>query len=63
MKEDKTQNIWWGYYIPFFYEIAESEHFETYCNYISISGNEESQKWLDENSDKVDAFAQWLESK
>ncbi|MFK7906045.1 MAG: tetratricopeptide repeat protein [Chitinophagales bacterium] len=63
MKEDKTQNIWWKFYIPFFYEIADSEHFETYCKYISISGDGAAQEWLDENPDKVEAFAKWLEMK
>jgi tetratricopeptide (TPR) repeat protein len=55
-------NIYWDFYIPFFVKIANSEHIETYCNYISQSSNENAKKWLKQNSSKLESFAKWMES-
>lgn len=60
MKEDKNEGIWWEFYVPLFYKIAKSEHMETYCNYISLSGNQNAGAWFQDNEDKVKAFAEWL---
>ena len=60
MLEEKEKEIWWNYYIPFYAELAESEHMETYCHYISQSGREESATWIEENEDDLAAFANWL---
>jgi tetratricopeptide (TPR) repeat protein len=54
------EDLWWKFYIPFFAAIAESEHFETLCRYIGMSGSEESRMWLEENGEKIDALFEWL---
>ncbi|MEM6262478.1 MAG: tetratricopeptide repeat protein [Bacteroidota bacterium] len=60
-KEKGREGIWWSFYVPFLYELAKSDHMETYCMFITQSGNENSEKWLVENEQKVKAFEAWLE--
>jgi tetratricopeptide (TPR) repeat protein len=55
-----TDDLWWEFYIPFFFRIAESEHFETFCRYIGMSVSTESTTWLSENEEKIDALFEWL---
>ncbi len=62
LKEKKNKEIWWTFYTTFFYDLAKSEHLETYCNYIIQSVNESSQKWLTENNTKLTEFDTWLKS-
>lgn len=61
-KKKRNKEIWWSLYSPFFYKLAQSEHMETYCHYISQSGNEPSKVWLDENEAKLLEFSNWLEN-
>jgi len=58
--KNKPEDIWWGFYVPLFYEIANSEHIETYCMYISQSANPQALQWLESNYDKLEAFSNWL---
>ncbi|MEK6152584.1 tetratricopeptide repeat protein [Flavobacteriaceae bacterium 3-367] len=60
LKEEKNRDIWWTFYTSFFYELAQSEHMETYCKYITQSANEQSKKWLVENEGKLTDFNNWL---
>jgi lipopolysaccharide biosynthesis regulator YciM len=60
LNKKKDNDIWWSFYIPFFYDIADSEHIETYCKYISQSGNKNSMEWLYENETKIEEFDKWL---
>jgi tetratricopeptide (TPR) repeat protein len=53
-------DLWWEFYIPFFFRLAESAHFETFCRYIGMSVSSESMTWLDENEEKIDAMFEWL---
>jgi tetratricopeptide (TPR) repeat protein len=61
MKKETNKDIWWTFYTTFFYELAKSNHLETYCKHITQSSNKNSQKWLTENQDKVDDFETWLQ--
>jgi hypothetical protein len=63
LKKKKNNEIWWTFYTSFFYDLAKSEHLETYCNYIKQIANESSQKWLTENNTKLTEFDTWLKSK
>lgn len=63
MEKKKSKGIWWELYIPFFYELASSNHLETYCMYIMQSVNEASQQWLSENEDKLAELVEWLKRK
>lgn len=62
LKKKENNDIWWAFYTTFFYALANSEHMETYCKYISQSGNENSQKWLVENETKLINFDTWLKN-
>lgn len=60
LKKKKNKGIWWDFYIPFFYDLANSDHLPIYCQYISIIANENPQKWFEENEEKINAFDNWL---
>ena len=60
LKDKKKTGFWWDFYVAFDYDLAKSDHLETYCKYISQSANENSQKWLTDNKPKLEAFAAWL---
>ena len=61
MEEEKSTDVWWGLYIPFFNDIAQSEHIETYCHYIQQSGNENAKIWVEENKERIEEFSIWLD--
>ncbi len=62
LKTNKNKSIWWTFYTTFYYKLAQSEHLETYCKYITQSKNEDSRTWVNENEAKLDAFGKWLEN-
>ena len=62
LKKKKNKEIWWTFYTTFFYDIAKSEHIETYCKYITQSSNENSGKWITENKKQLNEFDKWLKS-
>lgn len=62
LKKKKNKEIWWTFYTTFFYDLAKSEHLETYCKYITQSGNENSRKWIVENENQLNEFGEWLKS-
>ena len=59
-KAKKSSSVWWSFYVPFFYDLAKSDHMEAYCTYINQSTNEYYDLWLSENKDKLDAFSEWV---
>lgn len=61
MNKEENVGIWWDFYTDFFYTLAESDHLETYCKYITQSTNENSHQWLKDNEVKLDEFISWLE--
>lgn len=60
LRKKKNKEIWWTFYTDFFYDLAKSDHLETYCKYITQSSNENSEKWLSENENKLNDFGNWL---
>lgn len=61
MAED-SEDVRWTLHIPFFDNIAESDHHEAYCMRISQSNSEEAAKLLENNPNKVNALFEWLRS-
>lgn len=61
LNRNSYDDIWWSEYIPFFYEIALSEHLEAYCMYIIYNFDDDAFNWLVENEGKLDALALWLD--
>lgn len=60
LKKEDNKEIWWTFYTTFFYDLAKSDHIETYCKYITQANNENSKKWLVENEKKLIEFDAWL---
>lgn len=61
LKEEKSKNFWMNFYVPLFYDLAKSDHMETYCKYISIGSDQEAAVWIRDNSDKLKEFVNWLQ--
>ncbi|MDD2243694.1 MAG: tetratricopeptide repeat protein [Dysgonamonadaceae bacterium] len=64
---EKTHNgpkegAMWIFFVPFFTQIVNSEHYETYCKYISVSYFPESLEWWNTNKDKGEEFKKWFEN-
>ncbi|MCV9389059.1 tetratricopeptide repeat protein [Reichenbachiella ulvae] len=60
IKKKKYRGLWWEFYVPFYYDMAQTWHLETYCYYISQSDNPEAQAWLKANTKRLDLFNAWL---
>lgn len=60
LKKKKNTGLWWDFYVPFFYDIAKSEHIDTYCYYISQSSSDTARDWLKSNETEIYEFNKWL---
>lgn len=60
LNEGNSKDIWSTFYVPFFYDLAESEHLESYCNYITQASSEEAKLWVEENTEKINALNNWI---
>jgi hypothetical protein len=60
LKDDKNKGLWWEFYVPLFYDLAQSDHMDTFCYYISLSSNQEAAVWVRDNEDRLKDFANWL---
>lgn len=56
-------NLWWNFYVPFFYDLAKSDYMDVFCYYISISSNNKAQRWLEANYEKFEKFAKWIQER
>lgn len=63
LKDKKKMGFWWDFYVPFFYDLANSDHMDTFCYYITQSSRESSGDWLQKNDPKIMMFDQWLKNK
>lgn len=57
----KENNILWTFYVPFFTAIHQSNYFETYSRYISVSYFPESLEWWNNNETEAGEFLSWFE--
>lgn len=53
--------IFWTFYVPFFTRIAESDYYDTFCRYISVSYYPASLEWWQQNPDSAVNFVIWFE--
>lgn len=60
LNKKKNKGLWWDFYVPIFYEFAQSGHIDTYCYYISQSSIEAAIEWLENNEKKTNEFGDWL---
>lgn len=63
LNTEENEGIWWEFYIPFYDELAGTEHLETYCYYICLVSNEKAINWLENNINRFEEFIRWLEEK
>jgi tetratricopeptide (TPR) repeat protein len=60
LKKQGKVGPYWNFYVPFFYRLAQSDHMEAFCNYITQSSNENAKAWIQSNNTKLEAFGTWL---
>lgn len=60
--KEKSLGTIWTFYIPVFTRITESDYFDTFTRYISVSYFPESLTWWENNKDKAAKFVYWFES-
>lgn len=51
----------WAFNYPFFSSILNSNHYETFCRYISVSYFPESLEWWENNKTEAENFIHWFE--
>lgn len=57
---DKS-NIWWRFYVPFYKDLSKAGLMETFCYYVTSGCEEDSQKWISANEDKLNQLADWFD--
>lgn len=60
-KGKKHKGVWWDVYVPLFSNLAQSEHMETYCYYISQASSEEAKEWVAKNNEQLNQLGIWLD--
>lgn len=63
LRKPEHKGLWWDLYVDFFYDLAQSEHLEAFCNYISSGSNRKAENWLQNNEAKMTDFANWLQDR
>lgn len=60
--EDTTMtDNFWGFKYPFFTSILNSNYYDVFCRYISVSYFPESLQWWEENQTEAQNFINWFE--
>ena len=63
LKKD-NHGFWWDFYVTKFYDLIQSNNYEAYSYYISQSTNSELvNKWISDNSDKMEQLMEWINNK
>ena len=52
--------VWWGFYAPFFYRIAVSDYYDTFFRYISYTVDPDADNWLLNGWNEIAVFFDWL---
>lgn len=55
------EGILWTFYVPFFSHIEQSNFYDTFCRYISVSYFPESLEWWQLNLEAAENFVTWFE--
>ena len=59
LKKDNS-GFWWDFYVPLFYEMANSNLTKPFTYYISLSKGEDVNKWIEENNVEFEKFSNWV---
>lgn len=57
----KYRGLFWDFFVPIYFELFTSGHFDAYLRYVSACYFPESKKWWEENQEDVMAFKLWFE--
>ena len=60
--KNEARSFYSEFYVPFFYNLATSEHINAFCNYIIQNSSKDAQSWIAENNTKLNAFVEWVNS-
>ncbi|MDR2210730.1 MAG: tetratricopeptide repeat protein [Spirochaetaceae bacterium] len=60
ISRSQGDELWWDFYSPFFYRIAGSENFDTFCRYIGITADPQANEWIETGREEIEAFFEWL---
>ena len=58
--EVEARDIWSDFYIPFFKEVKESKHFESFTQYIMQGTSDLATEWIAFHPDEIEEFFFWL---
>lgn len=61
-EKEIDRNFWHDFYISFYEKLANSDYMYFFCDYISLSQNENKEKWYDENEEQIKKFIAWIEN-
>jgi len=56
----ERKDIWTAFYIPFYFEISKTKHFETFVRYITQKPLKESHDWFKRHEQELIGFGDWL---
>jgi len=56
----KAKDIWSDFYVPFFKQVKESKHFETFTQYVMQGTSDLATEWIAFHPDEVEDFFFWL---
>jgi tetratricopeptide (TPR) repeat protein len=57
-KKDK-KGFWWNFYVDYFYTLAQNNHTEALCYYITQSKDSAYDEWIKDNLKKMENFSEW----
>jgi len=60
IKRSDGDELWWDFYAPFFYRIAGSEYFSTFCRYIGLTRDPNANDWITNGREEIEGFFEWL---
>lgn len=60
IRRSDGDELWWDFYSPFFYRIAVSDFFDTYCRYMGLSIDPDAEDWIENGRDEIEGFFEWL---
>ncbi len=57
----KNKGFWWDFYVTKFYDLVQTKNDKAFSYYISQSGDSDTvNKWITDNSSKVQEFIDWM---
>lgn len=56
-------NLFWDWYVPFFYDLSKTDHVEAFAHHILTAGqSDENAKWISDHPDKMEYFYLWVKN-